>query len=165
MSATILQLCERLQSVGWATALRESTLAFPFVEGLHLIGLAFILGPVLMLDFRLAGMAWRDQPVSKIAKTFVPWSLVGAVIMFSTGIALFSAEAVRCWESGWFRIKLVLLFLAGFNALYFHLKTQSTWGKWDTLAVPPAEARMAGIASMILWAGVVFAGRFTAYTL
>ncbi|MEI9811934.1 MAG: DUF6644 family protein [Acidobacteriota bacterium] len=165
MSATILELCERLQAVGWATDLRESTLMFPLIEGLHLIGLAFILGPVLMLDFRLAGIAWKDTPVSKIAKTFVPYSVGGAAVMFISGILLFCSEPVRCYNSGWFRIKIVFLFLAGLNALYFHAKTQSTWGKWDTLAVPPFEARMAGIASMILWAGVVFAGRWTAYTL
>lgn len=151
--------------MGWATALRESSLAFPVVEGIHLLGLAFLLGPVLMLDFRLAGLAWRDQPVSKIAKAFVPWSLGGAVVMFATGIALFCAEAVRCYESPWFRVKVVLLAVAGINALYFHMKTQSTWGKWDTVAVPPPQARMAGILSMVFWAGVVFAGRWTAYTM
>jgi hypothetical protein len=165
MSATILQFLEWLHTVQWATALRESTLMFPLIEGTHLIGLAFILGPVLMLDFRLSGIAWRDQPVSKIATTFVPWSIVGAVLMFVTGILLFCSEPVKCWESGWFRIKIVLMFLAGLNALYFHAKTQSTWSKWDTLATPPLQARMAGILSMILWFGVVFAGRFTAYNL
>ena len=98
--------------MGWATALRESQLMFPIIEGLHLLGLAFIMGPVLMLDFRLAGFAWKDTPVSKIAKTFVPYSLVGATVMFVTGILLFCAEAVRCYNSGWFRIKIVLLVVA-----------------------------------------------------
>jgi hypothetical protein len=165
MSDTLLDLCQRLQDIGWATALRESQLMFPIVEGVHLLGLAIFLGPVLMLDFRLAGLAWRDVPVSKIAKTFVPWSLFGAVVMFTTGIALFVAEAVRCYQSGWFRVKLVLLAMAGLNALYFHTKTQSTWASWDTLATPPPEARRAGILSMVFWAGVVFAGRWTAYNL
>jgi len=162
---SILELCQRLQQVGWATDLRESTLMFPIVEGLHLLGLAFILGPVLMLDLRLAGIAWRDIPVSKIAKTFVPYSIAGAIVMFATGILLFCSEPVRCYESGWFRIKVVLLFVAGANALYFHVKTQSTWATWENLAVPPPQARMAGILSMIFWAGVVFTGRFTAYNL
>jgi len=165
MSATLLELCQRLQDVRWATDLRESQLMFPIVEGIHLLGLALIMGPVLMLDFRLAGIAWKDTPVSKIAKTFVPYSLFGAAIMFITGILLFCAEAVRCYNSGWFRVKLVLLFVAGANALYFHMKTQSTWSTWDTLAIPPPEARRAGVLSMVFWTGVIFAGRWTAYNL
>lgn len=165
MSATILELCQSLQDVAWATALRESQLMFPIIEGLHLLGLAFIMGPVLMLDFRLAGIAWQGTPVSKIAKTFVPYSIGGAVVMFVTGLLLFCAEAVRCYNSGWFRIKLVLLLVAGANALYFHVKTQSTWASWDLAPVPPAAARRAGILSMIFWAGVIFAGRWTAYNL
>jgi len=165
MSAIILEYCQRLQDMGWATALRESQRMFPIIEGLHLLGLAFIMGPVLMLDFRLAGMAWRDTPVSKIAKTFVPYSLGGGALMFITGILLFCAEAVRCYNSGWFRIKLVLLAVAGGNALYFHLKTQSTWATGDSQAVPPPEARRAGVLSMVFWTGVIFAGRWTAYNL
>jgi hypothetical protein len=85
--------------------------------------------------------------------------------MFVTGILLFCAEAVRCWNSGWFKIKIVMLAIAGANALYFHTKTQSTWSQWDTLAVPPVEARRAGWLSIALWTGVVFAGRWTAYNL
>jgi hypothetical protein len=161
----ILEFCRWLEQLGWTTALRESQLMFPVIEGIHLLGLAFILGPVLMLDFRLTGIAWRDQPVSRIANSFVPYSVGGAIVMFVTGILLFCAEPVRCWNSGWFRVKLVLLVVAGVNALYFHLKTQSGWGSWDTDTVPPPAARMAGLLSIIFWAGVVLAGRWTAYTL
>jgi hypothetical protein len=165
MSDYLLELCQSLQSIGWATELRESQLAFPAVEGLHLLGLAFIMGPVLMLDLRLIGWIWRETPVSKIAQTFVPYSIAGAVVMFATGILLFCAEAVRCYNSGWFRIKLVLLLVAGLNALYFHTKTQSTWATWDTLATPPLEAQRAGMLSILFWTGVIFAGRWTAYNL
>ena len=165
MSFTILGVCQWLQGTGWATSLRESQLAFPLVEGTHLLGLAFILGPVLMFDLRLSGVAWRDHAVSKIARIFVPYSLAGAVLMFVTGIALFCAEAVKCYSSGWFRIKLVLLVVAGINALYFHTKTQSTWAAWDDKPTPPPNARMAGVLSMVFWTGVLLAGRWTAYNL
>ncbi|MEO8098961.1 MAG: DUF6644 family protein [Acidobacteriota bacterium] len=165
MPSSILEFCQWLQDLGWTTALRESQYMFPILEGTHLLGLAFILGPVLMLDLRLAGIAWRDTPVSKIANTFVPYSIAGAILMFVTGILLFCSEPIRCYNSGWFRVKVVLLIVAGANALYFHMKTQSTWAQWDNLRMPPPQARMAGILSMVFWAGVVFAGRWTAYTL
>ena len=79
----LMEYLRWLEGLGWTTALRESQYMFPIIEGIHLLGLAFVLGPVLMLDFRLTGIAWRDQPVSKIAKAFVPYSIGGAVVMFS----------------------------------------------------------------------------------
>ncbi len=161
----ILEFCQWLQDLGWATGLRESQYMFPIIEGIHLLGIAFILGPVLMLDFRLAGLAWTDQPVSKIARAFVPYSIWGAGLSFATGLLLFCAEAVRCYDSPWFRVKVILLAAAGANALYFHLRTQAGWGVWETQAIPPARARLAGFASIVLWAGVLFAGRWTAYNL
>lgn len=157
------EILEAIQNWGWCTALRESTLTFPIVEGSHLVGLAFFIGPLLMFDFRLTGIAWRDQPVSKVARNFVPFSIVGAVISFITGILLFCSEPVKCWDSNWFKIKVVMLLIAGGNALYFHTKTQATWGEWDNLPTPPARARSAGVLSIFLWSLVILAGRWTAY--
>lgn len=154
-----------LRELGWTTALRESEYMFPVVEGIHLLGIALMLGPVLMLDLRLTGIAWTDKPVSKIAKAFVPYSVAGTVLMFITGLLLFAATPIRAWESIWFQLKLVMLIIAGGNALYFHFKTQSTWGTWDTATVPPLSARTAGFVSMVFWAAVVFAGRWTAYSM
>jgi hypothetical protein len=162
---SVLEICQAIQNWQWSTALRESILMFPLIEGLHLVGLAFIMGPVLMFDLRLAGALWTDQPVSKVAKVFVPFSLWGAALSFATGILLFCAEPVKCYDSGWFRIKVVMLAIAGGNALYFHFKTQTTWAAWDNLTIPPPAARRAGVVSIFLWSLVILAGRWTAYNL
>lgn len=162
---SILEMCQWLQDLGWATGIRESTLVFPILEGSHLLGLAVIMGPVLMFDLRLTGLGWRTDPVSKVARTFIPFSLGGALLMVGTGIPLFCSEAVKCYQSGWFRIKVIMLFAALANALYFHLKTQSSWAAWENDMVPPTAARMAGYLSMAFWTLVILAGRWTAYTL
>ena len=37
-------------------------------------------------------------------------------------------------------------------------------GGWDTAGRPPFNVRMAGLASIVLWATVIAAGRLMAYT-
>jgi len=164
LSGSILfQWCEQLQETWFSTALRESTYVWPFVEGTHLLALTLMLGPAMMLDLRLIGVLWTTDPVSKVEARFLPFTLTGFAVMITTGLLLFISEPVYCYKSGYFRIKVVLLLLAGLNALVFHTTIDRKKSEWDTAGTPPWRARWAGILGLIIWTGVVFAGRYTAY--
>lgn len=158
-------LCEALQNTQFGTYIRESTIAFPVIEGSHLLGLAAMLGPTLAFDLRLTGLAWRNEPVSKIYTQFLTVTQAGAVLMMSTGVVLFWSEAVKCFDSGYFRVKILGLFLAAINAAIFHFGYYPTVKNWDNDPTPPMRARMAGFFSMFIWAVVVLTGRYTAYTI
>ena len=56
---------------------------------------------------------------------------------------------------------VVLLILAALNVLYFHKRVMHNVDEWDRHM--PWRAKMVGILSLILWLGVVIAGRWTAY--
>jgi hypothetical protein len=58
---------------------------------------------------------------------------------------------------------MALMAAAGVNALYFHLTTYKSVARWDRDAILPSGAKMAGVLSLVLWAGVVVFGRLTAY--
>jgi hypothetical protein len=58
---------------------------------------------------------------------------------------------------------MVMLVLAGINVWVFHANVWRRVHDWDLDPVTPGSARMAGIASLVLWAGIVFAGRMIAY--
>jgi hypothetical protein len=115
------------------------------------------------MDLRLAGVLMRREPVSRISNQLMPWSLGGFIIMFITGILLFWSQAMKAYGSIFFRIKLVLLVLAAINALVFELTLRRSIVTWDTAEKPPFRARMAGILGIVLWAGVIAAGRTMAY--
>ena len=148
-----------------ATALRESLFMFPLIEGTHLLGLALMMAPILMLDLRLIGVLWKTEPASKIRDEFLPITFVGFAVMITTGILLFWSEAVRCWTSEYFKIKFVLLALAGLNALAFHSTIDRRMKVWENDPSPPSRAKLAGTLSLLLWIGVIAAGRYTAYHL
>jgi hypothetical protein len=162
---SLLDLCQWLQDTSISTALRESTTLWPVLEGSHLIGMALMMAPVMMYDFRLIGVRWKRDPVSKVKWGFLPITFFGFALMVTTGVLLLWSEPVKCYKSGYFRIKVIALILAGLNALVFHSTIDRTTSQWDTSLPPPFRARMAGILSLTLWTAVIFAGRYTAYNL
>ena len=59
---------------------------------------------------------------------------------------------------------MALILLAGLNAFYFESKLHPRMAEWDTVAVPPLGARVAGIVSLVLWTAIIVTGRTMAYT-
>lgn len=162
---SLLGFCQWLQGTAWATGIRESTWVFPIIETTHVLALALSVGTIAIVDLRLFGVVLRREPASEISGQLLPWSLAGFAVMFITGALLFGAQAAKCYNSTYFRIKVTFLVLAGVNALVFQLTAHRSISNWDTDLVPPLRARMAGLLSLILWIGIIAAGRTMAYNL
>jgi hypothetical protein len=112
---------------------------------------------------RLMGLTFRDEPVSKLARRFLPWAWAGFLIQVITGLLLFSSEATKMYGNIGFDIKMLLILVAGINAFVFHEISYRSVGKWDNDPVAPIGARAAGLISILLWFGIVAAGRWIAY--
>jgi hypothetical protein len=56
-----------------------------------------------------------------------------------------------------------MLVLAGLNVWLFHSRVERRVAEWDLAPVAPLAARVAAVISLILWAGIVVAGRMIAY--
>jgi uncharacterized membrane protein len=93
----------------------------------------------------------------------LPWTWVGVAIMFATGLLLSVAEAATNYYNLAFRIKLILLLLVGLNPLIFHLSVYRKVASWDNAVITPRRARVAATCSLLLWAGIIIAGRMIAY--
>lgn len=154
-----------MQNSDFGTGIRESVWTFPIVETTHVLALAISVGVLIWFDLRLLGWGMKHQPISQIHKQIMPYAMFGFIIMFITGVLLFWSEAEKCYLSGFFRAKVLFLFLAGFNAIIFEFKTKKTIEEWDKYPIPPAKARIAGWLSIVSWAAVIIAGRATAYNL
>jgi hypothetical protein len=97
---SILQFAEWLQNTSVSTAIRESTLLFPFIEGTHVLAIALSVGIIVLLDVRLLGWGLRKTPVSDVFERLRPFALFGFALMFLTGILLFiSCASPRCRSS------------------------------------------------------------------
>lgn len=160
---TILGFCEWLQSLPWAAGIKTSSWQFPVIESVHSLGIAVMLWPAAILDMRLLGVVMRRRRVSSVAMQFLPWVWTGFTTMVLTGALLFAAEAVKSWNSPFFRVKVVLIGVAGLNALVFHKTVFGNVKDWDESDRCPARARIAAACSLVVWIGVVAMGRALAY--
>ncbi len=160
---SLLAFCEWLAATEYSTALRESLFMYPLVESTHVMFLLLFVGLTVMLDLRLLGIALKNLPVSDLVDRILPWARAGFAVMVVTGVLLFFAIPVRTYQSVWFRAKVIMLVLAGFNIWYFHYRVYPKRAEWDGDPRPPWIVRRAGLASIVLWAGIIVAGRFIAY--
>ena len=161
----LLEVCRWLQGSPPALAFRESSFVYPIVEGSHVLSLTLSVGMVMWFDLRLLGIAMRKDSVSNVFEQVRPWMLLGFTLMFMTGAMPFSAHAVEAYESTYFRIKVGLLVLGALNVLLFHATIDRARSHWDTSETPPFRARVAGALSLLLWFGIIAAGRVMAFNL
>lgn len=125
---------------------------FPFLESVHVLTAMLVVGTVLMADLRLLGWAARRYPVTVITSEVVPWTWGAFVIATVTGVGLLMPRASWYVANPAFLTKVVLLLLAAVNMLVLH---------FFALRTERARLQMAtGACSLLVWAGVVLAGRW-----
>lgn len=159
----MLAFCQWLENSSWATAIHQSLWLFPMLETAHLFGIVSLVGATSALDLRLMGLTMKGEPVSRIAARLLPWAWAGLTIQVVTGFCLFASEATRCLDNKAFRLKMVMLVLAGLNALVFHWTVYRRVASWDDAPATPLAAKFAGFCSILLWFGIVAAGRWIAF--
>jgi len=159
----MLPFCRWLEQTWVGAGVRESLWLFPAIETLHLLGMTALVGTAAVFDLRLLGWMLRRERVSELAGRLLPWTWAGFALQVVTGTLLFTSEAVKVYTNPAFRVKMLLIFLAGVHALIFHWGVYRDVSSWDDSGVLPARAKVAGFVSVLLWTGIVAAGRFIGF--
>lgn len=157
----LLNICQWIDSTRFSALLRTSKWAFPALDTIHTLGIILVAGTIMLVDLRLLGLGLRSLPIREVVARIVPPTLWGFAFMAVSGGLLFASEAVKMYQSPAFRIKMILIALAGSNALIFHRTIYRDTDDWKAGA--PARARLAGLLSLIFWIAVIAAGRAIAY--
>ena len=159
----MLEFCQWLDQTSIGTTIRQSLWLFPAIETLHLLGMAALVATIGILDLRLLGWAARQQRVSQLSARLIPWAWIGFCVQVITGILLFSSEAVKICGNPAFRLKMLLLLVAGVQALIFQTIVSQRLPAWDERPSLPLTAKAIGLSSILLWIGIVAAGRFIGF--
>jgi hypothetical protein len=163
IAVSLLPFCEWLASTPWSIALHESLYVYPLLESVHVLTLTLFVGLAVILDLRLLGLTMREVPVSDFSARVLPWTKLGFAVMLTSGLLLFYAIPVRNYQNIFFRLKVMMLILAGLNVWIFHSRVEKRVSEWDRAAVTPLAARATAVVSLVLWACIVVAGRMIAY--
>jgi hypothetical protein len=124
----LLPFCQWIQSTPSSTLLRESTWGFPIVSAIHVLAIAWFGGTVL---------------IPGLSRQLPSFRRTGFALLLLTGALLFWLEPVKCYASGPFRLKMLLLVLLGVNGWF--------------------RSRLTTAFSWVLWAAIIFAARWIAY--
>jgi hypothetical protein len=156
-------LGQSLQSMDIATALRESALVYPIVMTGHLAGMALFGGMIFMTDMRLLGLAMKSYSVTEVVKALRPWKHLGITLVAGCGFFLAWAKAEKYLPNPYFQIKMTLLLLIIIHAIVFRQSVYKKTEEIDRAPQVPGRVKAAAILSLVMWTGVVTAGRWIAY--
>ncbi len=156
------EIVQWLQNMSFATAIRESALVFPVILSLHLTGMGLFGGMILMTDLRILGIAMTKRPISDVVNGLRPWKHLGLTLTAGCGILLLWSKAAIYYPNPYLRIKLALFALIIIHALVFRSVYRNV-GELDHSRVIPGRAKLAAVLSMVLWLGVLSAGRWIGY--
>ena len=151
-----------LESTALSVWMREATWAYPLIETAHILGFTVLVGSAFMFDLRLLGFA-PTLPVVAAARHLLRWSRLSLAVVVPTGFMLFMTQAAETWANSAFRVKLLLLCVAGLNALVFHLWTFKSVEEWERQKRTSGVAKVSALISLAVWTGVITCGRFIAY--
>ena len=143
------------------TAMRDVPWLWPSFEALHFIGLCVMFGALLVIDLRVLGLA-RRIPLESALK-FVPIAIWGFALNLLTGIAFFAGDPFRYWPNVGFRIKMILIVLAGINAIAFELMERRKLERLAPESDVEAQGKLIAGTSLMLWIGVIVLGRMIPY--
>ena len=134
---------------------------WPILETLHFTGLGVLIGGLIVMDLRLIGYK-RGLPLRTVHK-IMPLVFIGFGINACTGFMFVMGNPHRYAVNYAFQVKVVLLLLAGLNALWFRLKVSPQMKDWTETTRSPVLAKVMGTASLILWFGIGIHGRLITF--
>ena len=150
---------------GLADRIRENEYLFPLIESVHVLAVCLVVGSILAVDLRLLGAAYTRQPVSRVTKGILPLTWCAFCVAIASGSLLFISNATKYLANGYFDTKILLIGAAGLNMAVFHLIGAKDLPRWESAAVPPLAARLAGGLSIMLWIAVIVCGRWIGFTM
>lgn len=130
----------------------------PTVQSIHILAISAVAASALMINLRLLGVYAADQPLQDILARFLPFIWWPLIVLLLTGIVMIVGEPPRSLKNPAFQLKMTLLVAAIVTtAIYQFILRNSAF------VTPGKGAATLASASMLLWVGIIFAGRWIAY--
>jgi hypothetical protein len=132
----------------------SSPWGWPSLETLHFIGLSLLIGVILLIDLRMLGVM-KNVAFPAIHR-LLPWAILGYGTNLVSGMLFFVASPEQYAHNVAFVWKLILMMLAGANALYFTVFDEAwTLQPGDEA---PLSAKAVAVSAILLWVGVLYFG-------
>jgi hypothetical protein len=156
-----------LQNTPVAIFVAETLWAYPLLETLHTLGMAMLLGTLGLINLRVLG--YKSALSLFGTRDLLPIAWIGFTINAASGLLLFTSDAVNFFASNTFRVKIILIAIAGINAAILSRRLYGESGKageaGEAVVAGDSDASMKLLAgsSLVFWVVAVICGRIYAY--
>jgi hypothetical protein len=152
-----------LESTRVSVAIQSHEWIIPTIQSIHIVTIGIVFVSLLVVASRVMGWVRTDQPFGMVVRRFSPWIAKGLVVLAATGLTLVLGEPIRELMSLSFWLKMGLLAIAVTSAAAF----QYSLGPAVLAGVRDpqfsAAAKIAAMATVLLWLAIIFLGRAIAY--
>lgn len=137
--------------------LNNNEWSFPLMECIHIAMFAMSVGTIAIVDFSLLGLLFKKRTPAEVLKATSMWTLIGLVVVITSGMIIFSTDPLSYFYNYSFRYKMIALVVAIVYNYTVHRKV--------AMSEHPAVVNiLTGGLSLALWISIVFAGIFYAFT-
>jgi len=154
----LLTLLQWIQNTDLFVYLRSSAYLYPVILAGHLSTISLFGGMIVLTDLSLLGWIPRRVYAAEVVDGLRVPKRIGLLIAATFGLLLFCCKAEQYYYNVYFRTKLLLLALVALHALVFRSRVYNPPGE-----MPNLQARLAALLSLLLWAGILTAGRAIGY--
>ncbi len=137
----------------------------PTVQVVHILAISVVMASMAMFDLRLLGLAGRRHRIASLSQRFMPWLSGALLTLLLSGSVLIVGEPQRSLDNAVFKTKMGMLLTAVLLTWSFHrlLRRDLASGAEDLKPEHAGAAKLIGGVSLLLWVGIVAAGRLIAY--
>ena len=129
--------------------------------GFHSMGLAMIVGALMIVDLRILGVARGISAQALPKLVTIGWW--GFWINALSGVAIFFSEANKMYYDNTFRWKLFLIAIGMITTWWFSRNILGPAATRDAAVLDTGSAKVQAIFSFALWVAVIIVGRMIAY--
>ena len=159
----VLTLLQWIQNTGFFVYLRSSAYLYPVILALHLSAISLFGGMIILTDLSLLGWIPRQVSAAAVVDGLRVPKRIGLLVAATFGLLLFCCKAEQYYYNAYFRTKLFLFVLVAVHALVFRRRVYNRPYEMVPAGPPNLQARLAAVLSLLLWAGILTAGRAIGY--
>jgi hypothetical protein len=164
MDTALSEFSKWLATTPLSHVIQTTKWVIPALQTVHILSVAVVFSSAVLVDLRLWRLLNRDVPLPEMASRFLPTIWPVLLVLVITGSLLIIGEPRRSLLNSTFYLKMALLAVAiGLTAL-LQWSLSSSPNFWDKDRGRRMAGQLAATASILVWCGILFAGRWIAYT-
>lgn len=152
-----------LDATAFSLLLKVTSWVVPFVQSIHILGIAVVLSGAVIISLRLTGLRALHIDVAALNDRLIPWMWWAMLVLLCSGAILIIAEPTRTLNNPFFFTKMACLVILLPLTRCFQLAVRRQPQRWSAAPVRSRAVRPIVAAAMLLLLAVIYCGRWIAY--